>query len=98
VCPLCATSSFPLSWSDLLTRARGTGGAWAEPLHVGRFGTSNSTTGVALKMSKDIEGLYDGAPLQILGYTLTENRVWCVSPSCSLPSHGMAYPLRACLG
>jgi hypothetical protein len=72
----------------LLTIARETGGAWSEPLHVGRFGNSSSTTGVALKISKDIEGLYDGAPLQILGYTLAGDRVWYVfAPlSCQLPS------------
>ncbi|KAL1610141.1 hypothetical protein SLS60_001806 [Paraconiothyrium brasiliense] len=52
------------------------GGAWAENLHVGRFGNSNSTTGVAIKISKDIEGLYNSAPLQILGYTLAGDRVW----------------------
>ncbi|KAJ4350002.1 uncharacterized protein N0V89_008623 [Didymosphaeria variabile] len=52
------------------------GGAWAEPLHVGRFGNSSSTTGVAIKISTDIEGLYNSAPLQILGYTLAGDRVW----------------------
>ncbi|KAF9728868.1 hypothetical protein PMIN06_002438 [Paraphaeosphaeria minitans] len=55
------------------------GGAWTEPLHVGRFGNSNSTsstTGVAIKISKSIEGLYTSAPLQILGYTLAGDRVW----------------------
>ncbi|KAK7185617.1 hypothetical protein DPSP01_007517 [Paraphaeosphaeria sporulosa] len=52
------------------------GGAWTEPFHVGRFGNSNSTTGVAIKMSKSIEGLYTSAPLQILAYSLAGDRVW----------------------
>ncbi|KAF2439628.1 hypothetical protein P171DRAFT_369582 [Karstenula rhodostoma CBS 690.94] len=52
------------------------GGAWTEPLHVGRFGNSSSTTGVAIKVSKSIEGLYTSAPLQILAYALAGDRVW----------------------
>ncbi|KAF1969266.1 hypothetical protein BU23DRAFT_557758 [Bimuria novae-zelandiae CBS 107.79] len=52
------------------------GSAWSEPLHVGRIGNSNTTTGVAIKLAKDREGLYDSAPLQVLGYALEGERVW----------------------
>lgn len=61
------------------------GGAWTEPLHVGHFAASNTTTGVAIKISKEIEGLYTSAPLQILAYTLAGDRVWCVLDSYPTP-------------
>lgn len=53
-----------------------TGGNWSEPFHVGRFGNSTITTGVAIKLSKDPYGLYNSTPLQILGYALAGDRVW----------------------
>ena len=43
---------------------------------MGRFGNSTTTTGVAIKVSKDKDGLYNEAPLQILGYALDGGRVW----------------------
>ena len=52
------------------------GGAWAEPLREGRLGNSSTPAGVAIKMSKDQEGLYNSAPLLILAYTLSGERVW----------------------
>lgn len=43
---------------------------------MGRFGNSTTTTGVAIKLSKDKDGLYNKAALLILGYALDGGQVW----------------------
>ncbi|KAJ4299409.1 hypothetical protein N0V90_004654 [Kalmusia sp. IMI 367209] len=63
------------------------GGAWAEQLHAGRIGNSTSTIGVAIKVAKDENGLWDGAPLQILAYTLAGERV-CLDAVNGAPFKG----------
>ena len=70
--------------SGLFSKLTVIGGLYMEPLH-----RDEKTGGIAIKITKTEDGLYNGAPQQVFAYTLDGAQVWYdLSAIFGEPFHG----------